>query len=156
MITYANSESHTMTMSLSEELDGPHSQPACRLTHRRRRRSRRDSRTKIDSSPSDDSLTRFPEFIEQAADGTKQQPHSRGQDGCLLSGRCEKKSESPTKPRFPKQRPRTGSHLFCKHSFVDDCRCHTPLRPHDEGDYCQRCWENGCLGPRPLGSEPTS
>ncbi|KAK7424873.1 hypothetical protein QQX98_000148 [Neonectria punicea] len=59
-------------------------------------------------------------------------------------------------PRIPRQPPRTGVHVFCKHSLQDDCRCHRPLRPGDEGDYCQECWEGRCGGSPPKGSEPTS
>ncbi|KAF4458349.1 hypothetical protein FALBO_14922 [Fusarium albosuccineum] len=57
-------------------------------------------------------------------------------------------------PQFPPQPPRTGVYLFCRHFVTDECACITPLEPDETGDYCQRCWEGRCSGPRPPGSVP--
>lgn len=61
---------------------------------------------------------------------------------------------SPSEPQFPPQPPRTGVYLFCRHRLNDDCACITPLEDDEPGDYCQRCWEGRCKGPRPPGSTP--
>lgn len=61
---------------------------------------------------------------------------------------------APSEPQFPPQPPRTGVYLFCRHRLNDDCACITPLEDNEPGDYCQRCWEGRCKGPRPPGSTP--
>lgn len=43
---------------------------------------------------------------------------------------------------------RTGAHIYCRHSWVDGCRCGRRLRAHG-GDYCGRCWRRECPGPAP-------
>jgi hypothetical protein len=52
----------------------------------------------------------------------------------------------------PPQPPRTGVYLFCRHYLIEECACITPLEAGGPGDYCQRCWEGRCDGPRPPGS----
>ncbi|KAF5018404.1 hypothetical protein F66182_9611 [Fusarium sp. NRRL 66182] len=50
------------------------------------------------------------------------------------------------------QPARTGVYLFCRHYLIEECACITPLELSGDGDYCQRCWEGRCDGPRPPGS----
>ncbi|KAF7550260.1 hypothetical protein G7046_g8076 [Stylonectria norvegica] len=45
--------------------------------------------------------------------------------------------------------PQPPIFLYCKHAFEDKCRCKTPIKPSDEGDYCLRCWAGDCYGPTP-------
>ncbi|KAM0564188.1 hypothetical protein ACHAPJ_000397 [Fusarium lateritium] len=59
-----------------------------------------------------------------------------------------------TEPEIPPQPARTGVYLFCRHYLIEECACITPLETNGDGDYCQRCWEGRCNGPRPPGSVP--
>ncbi|KAI8718981.1 hypothetical protein NCS52_00678400 [Fusarium sp. LHS14.1] len=80
----------------------------------------------------------------------------RSLSGQLVDGVRSLFSPEPatSEPQFPPQPPRTGVYLFCRHRLNDDCACITPLEDNEPGDYCQRCWEGRCEGPRPPGSTP--
>ncbi|KAM0341341.1 hypothetical protein ACHAPU_010084 [Fusarium lateritium] len=60
----------------------------------------------------------------------------------------------PNEPEIPPQTARTGVYLFCRHYLIEECACITPLEVDGLGDYCQKCWEGHCSGPRPPGSFP--
>lgn len=140
MISHKTETGCMVDMYLSEKLDQPPSQLPRRPTLRRGQRFRVDTRTESAIFPRTDSLTHFPDipdFLNELED-------------------CDAELPQPTRPQTPRQRRRTGTHIFCKHSFKDSCRCCTPLKPDGEGDYCQRCWEGRCSGPRPPGSKSVS
>lgn len=133
-------------MYLSEKPNQPLSQLPRKPTLRRGQRFRGNSKTESDIFPRTDFLTQFPDlpdFPDELED-------------CELSRRGDAELPQSTRPQTPRQRRRTGTHVFCKHSFKDSCRCCTPLKPDGEGDYCQRCWEGRCSGPRPPGSKSVS
>lgn len=51
---------------------------------------------------------------------------------------------------------RSGGHVYCKHTWDEECKCQTILTLH-QGDYCATCWEGKCLGQKvPYGQYPTA
>jgi hypothetical protein len=70
----------------------------------------------------------------------------------LVSGVRSILTSDPNKDQVPPQPPRTGVYLFCRHYLIEECGCVTALEDGGVGDYCQKCWEGHCDGPRPPGS----
>ncbi|KAM0354054.1 hypothetical protein HYE67_008963 [Fusarium culmorum] len=67
----------------------------------------------------------------------------------LVSGVRNLLTSESNKDQVPPQPPRTGAYLFCRHYLIEECACITPLEDDGVGDYCQKCWEGRCDGPRP-------
>lgn len=70
----------------------------------------------------------------------------------LVSGVRSLLTSESNKDEVPPQPPRTGTYLFCRHYLIEECACVTALEDGGAGDYCQKCWEGRCNGPRPPGS----
>ena len=79
-------------------------------------------------------------------------PNKRSFSEQLIDGVRGLLSTESKEDEVPPQPPRTGVYLFCRHYLIEECACITPLKDSGPGDYCQRCWEGRCDGPRPLGS----
>ncbi|RSL48212.1 hypothetical protein CEP54_013045 [Fusarium duplospermum] len=111
-------------------------------------------------------FTSFPRYPEPEVPSSPSPPppppapaaqnNRRSLSGQLVDGVRSLFSPEPasSEPQVPPQPARTGVYLFCRHRLNDDCACITPLEDNEPGDYCQKCWEGRCKGPRPPGSTP--
>lgn len=82
------------------------------------------------------------------------EPNKRSFSEQILGGVRNLLTSESNKDEIPPQPPRSGVYLFCRHYLIEECACVTALEQGGEGDYCQRCWEGRCNGPRPPGSVP--
>jgi hypothetical protein len=80
------------------------------------------------------------------------EPNKRSFSEQIIGGVRNLLTSESNKDEIPPQPPRTGVYLFCRHYLIEECACVTALEEGGEGDYCQRCWEGRCNGPRPPGS----
>ncbi|SCO79734.1 uncharacterized protein FRV6_03947 [Fusarium oxysporum] len=83
---------------------------------------------------------------------TSETPNKRSFSEQLVDGVRGLLATESKEDEVPPQPPRTGVYLFCRHYLIEECACITPLEDGGPGDYCQRCWEGRCDGPRPPGS----
>ncbi|KAL6919819.1 hypothetical protein ACHAPO_009436 [Fusarium lateritium] len=115
----------------------------------------------VDANPGD--LVSFPRLpdsdpssLEGERENTGSQRHipisetsKRSFSEQLVSGVRSFLTSESNKDQAPPQPPRTGTYLFCRHYLIEECACVTALEEDGVGDYCQKCWEGRCNGPRP-------
>ncbi|KPA46610.1 hypothetical protein FLAG1_00473 [Fusarium langsethiae] len=115
----------------------------------------------VDANPGD--LVSFPRLpdsdppsLEDEHENTGSQRHisisetsKRSFSEQLVSGVRSLWTSESNKDQVAPQPPRTGTYLFCRHYLIEECACITALEDDGVGDYCQKCWEGRCDGPRP-------